>query len=326
MSGTIFKRLAGVAAVKPAETTVAFVGTGVMGASMAGHLLDSGYKLRVHNRTRAKAEPLLARGAEWAASPGQAARGADVVITIVGYPSDVEEVYLGEGGIVDSARPGALLVDMTTSSPALAARIATVAAERDLVALDAPVSGGDVGARNATLTIMVGGEKEGFERAMPVLSVLGKTVLHHGGPGAGQHCKMANQIAIAASMLGLAECLSYAAAAGLDRERVLETLNGGSAQTWTLANYGPRVLAGDFEPGFYVKHFVKDLRIALASAEANRIELPGLELAKLLYEALAAGGGSDLGTQAIWLLYAQPSEREAAGVLGGVTAGAAVAR
>ena len=312
--------------MQAAETTVAFIGTGVMGASMAGHLLDAGCSLRVHNRTRSKAEPLLGRGAEWAASPGEATQGADVVITMVGYPSDVEEAYLGAGGIVESAQPGALLVDMTTSSPALAVRIAKAATARGLAALDAPVSGGDVGARNATLTIMVGGDEEALERAMPVFSAMGKTVLRHGGPGAGQHCKMANQIAIAASMLGLAECLAYAAAAGLDRARVLETLNGGSAQSWTLANYGPRVLDGDFQPGFYVKHFVKDLRIAIASAEAMRIDLPGLELAKLLYESLAAGGGSELGTQAIWLLYAQAAEREAAGVFGGITAGAAVRR
>jgi len=310
--------------MQPAETTIGFVGTGVMGASMAGHLLDAGYRLRVHNRTRSKAEPLLSRGAQWAQTPGEAACGADVVITMVGYPSDVEDAYLGAGGIVESAEPGAILVDMTTSSPALAARVAAAAAERGIEALDGPVSGGDVGARNATLTIMVGGDERALERVEPVLSAMGTTILRHGGPGAGQHCKMANQIAIAASMLGLAECLAYAAASGLDRARVLETLNGGSAQSWTLANYGPRVLAGDFQPGFYVKHFVKDLRIAIASAEGMRIDLPGLALAKRLYEALANGGGSELGTQAIWLLYAQAGEREAAGVLGGVTAQVAV--
>jgi 3-hydroxyisobutyrate dehydrogenase len=310
--------------MQPAETTVGFVGTGVMGASMAGHLLDAGFRLRVHNRTKGKADDLLSRGALWAESPGAAARGADVVVTMVGYPSDVEEAYLGEGAIIESAEPGALLIDMTTSSPALATRIAAAASARGLDALDAPVSGGDVGARNATLTIMVGGDDAALERAMPVFSAMGKTILRHGGPGAGQHCKMANQIAIAASMLGLAECLAYAVGAGLDRARVLETLNGGSAQSWTLANYGPRVLAGDFQPGFYVKHFVKDLRIAIASAEGMRVELPGLALAKRLYEALANGGGSELGTQAIWLLYAQAGEREAAGVLGGVTAHSAV--
>jgi 3-hydroxyisobutyrate dehydrogenase-like beta-hydroxyacid dehydrogenase len=183
------------------------------------------------------------------------------------------------------------------------------------------VSGGDIGARDATLTIMVGGDAETLERVRPVLEVMGSMVMMHGAAGAGQHCKMANQIAIAASMLGLAECLAYAVGAGLDRARVLETLSGGSAQTWTLSNYGPRVLAGDFEPGFYVKHFVKDLRIALASAESLKVRLPGTDLAKRMYEALMEGGGSDLGTQAIWLLYAGVDEREAAGVLGGIDVG-----
>jgi 3-hydroxyisobutyrate dehydrogenase len=306
--------------MKPEAMQVAFIGTGVMGASMAGHLMDAGYRMRVFNRTRAKAEPLAARGALLADSPEDAAEGADVVITMVGYPSDVEEIYLGSTAVVERAKPGAMLIDMTTSSPGLAVRIAEAASARGLDALDAPVSGGDVGARDATLTVMVGGPRAAFERAEPLLGVMGKTVMLHGESGAGQHCKMANQIAIAASMIGLAECLSYAAASGLDREKVIATLSGGSAQSWTLENYGPRVLSGDFEPGFYVKHFVKDLRIAIASAESMRIQLPGLDLARELYEALSAGGGSELGTQAIWLLYASASEREDAGVLGGVTA------
>ncbi len=275
--------------MQPNETTVAFIGTGVMGAAMAGHLMDAGYRLRVHNRTRAKAETLLGRGAEWHDSPGEAARGADVVVTMVGYPEDVEAAYLGEGGIIELASPGAVLIDMTTSSPGLAAKIASAAEKRGLSALDAPVSGGDVGARNGTLTIMVGGDAETLDRVRPVLSAMGKMIVLHGSAGAGQHCKMANQIAIAASMLGLAECLAYAVGAGLDRARVLETLSGGSAQTWTLTNYGPRVLDGDFAAGFYVKHFVKDLRIALASAAGLRVPLPGAELAKRLYEALMAG-------------------------------------
>lgn len=294
--------------------SVAFIGTGVMGAAMAGHLMDAGFALRVYTRTRAKAEPLLARGAEWCESPGDAVRGADAVITMVGFPSDVEACYLGEEGVVESATPGTLLIDMTTSSPALAERIAKAAAARGLDALDAPVSGGDVGARNGTLTIMVGGDPAAFERAHPLFAAMGSRIALHGGPGAGQHCKMANQIAIAASMFGLAECLAYAKAAGLDPARVIETLSGGSAQSWSLENYGPRVLAGDFAPGFYVKHFVKDLRIAIAEAEGLRLALPGLALAKRLYEELAVGGGSELGTQALWLLYAPEAERDAAGV------------
>ena len=269
---------------------------------------------------------MLARGAEWAESAGEAARGADVVITMVGYPSDVEEAYLGADGIIASADSGTLLIDMTTSSPALAGRIASAASARELVALDAPVSGGDVGARNATLTIMVGGDEEAAERAMPVFSAMGKTILRHGGPGAGQHCKMANQIAIAASMLGLAECLAYAVAAGLDRTRVLETLAGGSAQSWTLVNYGPRVLAGDFQPGFYVKHFVKDLRIAIASAEGMRIDLPGLELGQAALRSARERRWKRAGHPGDLAALRQAAEREAAGVLGGVTARAAVGR
>ena len=294
--------------------SIAFIGTGVMGAAMAGHLMDAGFELRVHNRTRQKAEPLLERGAVWCDTPGEAARTADAVITIVGYPADVEETYLGVGGIVAGARPGTLLIDMTTSSPALAVRLERAAAESGLMALDAPVSGGDVGAKNATLTIMVGGDPAAYDRALPLFAVMGRNVALHGGPGAGQHCKMANQIAIAASMLGLAECLAYAKAAGLDPGRVIDTLSGGSAQSWSLQNYGPRVLKGDFAPGFYVKHFVKDLRIATVEAEAMGIELPGLDLAKRLYESLEAGGGSELGTQALWLLYADAVAREKAGV------------
>lgn len=306
--------------MQPNETTIGFIGTGVMGASMAGHLMDAGYRVLVHNRSQDKAQPLIDRGAQWADSPGATAQEADAVITMVGYPSDVEAVYLVADGIISRAKPGALLIDMTTSSPALALRIASEAATAGLGVLDAPVSGGDVGAKNATLTIMAGGSSADFDRALPLFEVIGRKALLHGGPGAGQHCKMANQIAIAASMLGLAECLAYAVAAELDPRRVLETLNCGSAQTWTLENYGPRVLDGDLAPGFYVKHFVKDLRIAIASAEKMHIGLPGLDLAKRLYEALMAGGGSELGTQAIWLLYAGAPEREGAGVLGGVDA------
>lgn len=297
-----------------------------MGASMASHLMDAGFELRVHNRTPDKASALVERGAVFAPTPGEAADGADAVITMVGFPSDVEECYLGRGGLLERAAAGTLLVDMTTSSPGLAVRIAKAANDRGLSALDAPVSGGDVGARNATLTIMVGGDGPVFERARALFDAMGSNVALHGGPGAGQHCKMANQIAIAASMVGLAECLAYARASGLDPERVIATLSGGSAQTWTLSNYGPRVLLGDFSAGFYVKHFVKDLRIALAEAESMRVALPGLELARRLYELLASKGGSELGTQAIWLLYAGADERASRGVDPRVSAGEAVSR
>ena len=283
--------------------TVAFVGTGVMGAAMAGHLLDAGFPLVVHNRTRVKAEPLLDKGAEWAESAGAAAARADITITIVGYPHDVEQVYLGPAGIVDEAPAGALLIDMTTSTPTLAVRIAQAAASRGLIALDAPVSGGDVGARNATLTIMAGGDRAGFERALPLFEVMGKTYSHMGGPGAGQHTKMANQIGIAGTMLGLVEALQYAKAAGLDLEKTHAALAGGGANSWSWGAYGPRILAGDFAPGFFVKHFVKDLRIAIEEAHARGLTLPGLELAERLYSRLMEADGAEFGTQALWLLY-----------------------
>lgn len=283
--------------------TVAFVGTGVMGASMAGHLLDAGFPLVVHNRTREKAEPLLDKGAEWADSAGAAAARADITITIVGYPHDVEQVFLGPAGIVDEAPVGALLIDMTTSTPTLAVRVAQAAAARGLVALDAPVSGGDVGARNATLTIMAGGDRAGFERALPLFEVMGKTYSHMGGPGAGQHTKMANQIGIAGTMLGLIEALQYAKAAGLDLEKTHAALSGGGANSWSWGAYGPRILAGDFAPGFFVKHFVKDLRIAIEEAHTLGLALPGLELAERLYSRLMEADGAEFGTQALWLLY-----------------------
>lgn len=283
--------------------TVAFVGTGVMGAAMAGHLLDAGFPVVVFNRSRDKASQLLARGASWADSAGIAALQSDIVITMVGYPADVEEVYFALDGILARARDGALLIDMTTSTPSLAKRIAEAAEARGLIALDAPVSGGDVGARNATLTIMAGGPREAFEQALPLFKVMGKTFTHMGGPGAGQHTKMSNQIGIAGTMLGLVEALQYAKAAGLELERTHAALSGGGANSWSWGAYGPRILGGDFAPGFFVKHFVKDLRIALEEAAAMGLRLPGLELAERLYTRLQDDDGAELGTQALWLLY-----------------------
>lgn len=283
--------------------TVAFVGTGVMGAAMAGHLLDAGYPLVLFNRTREKAEPLLARGARWAVTAGEAAAVADIAITMVGYPADVDAIYLDEGGIIERAPAGALLIDMTTSTPTLAAKIAETAAARGLEALDAPVSGGDVGAKNATLTIMAGGSAGAFARALPLFEVMGKTYTLMGDAGAGQHTKMANQIGIAGTMLGLIEALEYAKAAGLDLERTHAALSGGGANSWSWGAYGPRILKGDFAPGFFVKHFVKDLRIALDESRALGLALPGLELAERLYSRLQDADGAELGTQALWLLY-----------------------
>lgn len=285
--------------------SIAFIGTGVMGRSMAGHLQAAGHALHVHNRTRAKAQPLLDTGAVWHDSAGEAAARAEVVITMVGYPADVEATYFGNEGIIARAPAGALLIDMTTSSPALAQRIATAAAGRGLLALDAPVSGGDIGAREAKLVIMTGGEVAAFDRARPFLERLGKSVTRHGGPGAGQYCKMANQIAVAVGMVAWCEALAYARAAGLDPTAVQGTISGGAAGSWALSNLAPRALAGNFDPGFYVKHILKDMRIALDSAAELKLELPGLALARRLYDEVAAHGWESLGTQALYKLYTE---------------------
>jgi 3-hydroxyisobutyrate dehydrogenase len=284
-------------------SAIGFVGTGVMGAAMAGHLMDAGYRLRVHNRTRTKAEALISRGAVWCETAGSVADGAAAVVTIVGYPADVEQVYLGEGGLLEHAESGTFLIDMTTSTPSLAVRIAAAASKRGVHALDAPVSGGDVGARDAKLTIMVGGEPAAFAAVEPLLRVMGPSVMLQGAAGAGQHTKMANQIAIADTIMGVCESISYAEAAGLDPSRVLESIGAGSAGSWQLANYAPRMLAGDFAPGFYVKHFIKDMRIARDETDAAGIVLPGLVLALELFEELARRGGEDRGIHALYLLY-----------------------
>jgi 3-hydroxyisobutyrate dehydrogenase len=287
---------------------VGWIGTGVMGASMCGHLLAAGHEVTVYNRTREKAQGLLERGASWADSPAEAAARADAVFTIVGYPADVREVILGEDGVLAGATPGAVIVDMTTSEPSLAVEIAAAAAERGVDALDAPVSGGDVGARNATLSIMVGGDAAALERVRPLLETMGKTIVHQGGPGAGQHTKMVNQTLIATGMIGVCEALLYAYRAGLDLETVLASVAGGAAGSWSLSNYGPRMLAGDFDPGFMVEHFVKDMGIALAEARRMNLSLPGLALAEQLYVALMAQGHGRKGTHSLILALAQLSE------------------
>ena len=289
--------------IAPGRSTIGFVGTGVMGGPMAGHALAAGYRVVVHTRTRERAASLLESGATWAESVAELAPQCDAVVTVVGYPSDVEEVYLGDGGLVATARPGTYLIDCTTSSPALAARIAREAAARGVHALDAPVTGGDVGAREARLSIMVGGTEAQFADVEGLLRVFGTTVVLQGPAGSGQHTKMANQLAIAGTMIGAAEALGYAKAAGLDPARVLESVTAGSAGSWTLANLAPRMLAGNFAPGFYIRHFVKDLRIALESAAELGVELPGASVAMGLYQSLVAAGYGDDGTQAIWRLY-----------------------
>jgi 3-hydroxyisobutyrate dehydrogenase len=283
--------------------TVSFIGTGVMGRSMAGHLLRAGHPLRVYNRTREKAADLVAQGASWHDSAGEAASGADIVVTMLGFPTDVETTYLGAGGIVERARRGALLIDMTTSSPVLARRIAGAATARGLSALDAPVSGGDVGAKEARLVIMVGGAPADFARAKPVFDLLGKNIALLGPAGAGQHCKMANQIAVAVGMVSWCEALAYAKRAGLDPAAVHASISGGAAGSWAMTNLAPRALAENYAPGFYVKHILKDMRIALESAAELKLELPGLACAKKLYDQVAANGGADLGTQALFKLY-----------------------
>jgi len=285
------------------KTTVGFVGLGIMGRSMAGHLQAAGHPLNVFNRTRERAAPLVAAGAVWHDTPGAVAAASDVVITMVGYPHDVEAIYLGSGGIVDRARRGAVLVDMTTSSPELALRIAAAAAAKGVAALDAPVSGGEIGARDARLSIMVGGDAAAFEGVLPLLRLMGGNVVRQGGPGAGQHTKMCNQIVIASTMLGVCEGLAYARRSGLDPETVLQSIGGGAASSFLLNNLGPRILKGDFAPGFFVEHFVKDMGIAAVEAARMGVDLPGLRLAKGLYEALAAQGHQRDGTQVLFKHY-----------------------
>jgi 3-hydroxyisobutyrate dehydrogenase len=288
----------------PEIKKVGFIGLGIMGQSMAGHILAGGYDLHVFNRTRAKADDLLARGAHWHEAPGEIAAICDVVITMVGFPHDVEAIYLEPAGLVDQARPGTVLIDMTTSSPSLAARIAAAGAAKGVAVLDAPVSGGDVGARNAKLSIMIGGDEAAVEHVRPVFALMGDNVVRQGQAGAGQHTKMANQITIASNMMAVCESLSYARRAGLDPREVLKSIGTGAAASFALANLGPRMLDGNFAPGFYVRHFRKDMGIALAEAERMQLDLPGLKQAKALYDQLAAAGHDDDGTQALFRLYA----------------------
>ena len=297
-------------AATPQETHVGWIGTGVMGASMCGHVLGAGYGVTVHTRTRERAEPLVAEGAVWADSPAAAAAEADVVCVMVGFPADVRQVILEEGGALSALRPGGVVVDFTTSEPSLAVEIAGAAAANGAAALDAPVSGGDVGARNATLSIMVGGDEVAFERVQPLLEVVGKTIVRQGGPGSGQHTKMVNQILIATGMIGVCEALLYGYRAGLDLNTVLESVAGGAAGSWSLSNYGPRMLAGNFDPGFFVEHFIKDMGIALAEARRMRLSLPGLALAHQLYVALEAQGHGRKGTHSLLLALASLSDVE----------------
>jgi 3-hydroxyisobutyrate dehydrogenase len=282
---------------------IAFVGTGVMGQGMVANLLKAGHEVTVYTRTQAKADGLLALGARWATSPAEAVRGADIAISMVGYPNDVEEVWRGPQGFMSSAKPGCVLIDMTTSSPALARSLAAEASAKGFGPLDAPVSGGDRGAREGTLTIMVGGAQQDFDFAQPVFAAMGKTIVLQGAPGTGQLCKFANQIGIASGMIAMAEALAFARATGLNLETTLRSISGGGASSWALLNLAPRVLKGDFAPGFYVKHFVKDIGLALDVCREQKVSLPGLELASKLYAEVVAAGEGDSGTQALARLY-----------------------
>lgn len=291
-----------------AATNVGWIGTGVMGSSMAGHLVAAGYPLTIHTRSREKAADLEANGATWVESASEVAGASDITFAIVGFPADVRDVFLGPDGALAGATEGGLLVDMTTSKPSLAVEIASAANARGVGAVDAPVSGGDVGARNAALSIMIGGAEDDVARVWPLFEIMGKTLVHVGGPGAGQHTKMVNQILIATGMIGVSEALLYAQEAGLDLDKTLEAVGGGAAGSWSLANYGPRMLAGDFAPGFFVDHFVKDMGIALDEAGAMGVSAPGLALAHQLYVALQAQGGGRNGTQALLLALAKLSD------------------
>ena len=285
----------------PSHSRIGWIGTGVMGTSMCGHLLQAGYPVTVFSRTKTKAQPLLERGASWADSPRAVAEQSTVIITMVGFPRDVRDVYFGPAGILAGARPGSILIDMTTTEPALSREIEAAASAKGLLTIDAPVSGGDLGARNATLSIMVGGQREIVERVRPMLERLGKKIVYQGGPGAGQHTKLCNQIVIAGTMVGVCESLLYGFKAGLDLSQMLDSIRGGAAACWTLDNLAPRILQRNFDPGFFVEHFIKDMGIALDEAKRMNLTLPGLMLVHGLYQRVQALGHGRSGTHALVL-------------------------
>lgn len=282
---------------------IGFIGIGVMGESMAGHLLKAGHDLYVYNRTKSKADRIVAEGATWCEDVKSIARQCDLIFTIIGVPADVESVYLNEDGLVNHAKKGTILVDMTTSTPDLAKRIYEAGTPKGLKCLDAPVTGGDVGAKNGTLTIMVGGDRETFNEILPILELMGKTIVYMGAAGSGQHTKMANQIAIAGAAIGMVESLAYSKGAGLDLETVLKAITSGSAASWQLSNMAPRIINDDFNPGFFIKHFIKDMRIASTESKAMDVDLPGLDLVLSLYEECQKHELENCGTQALYKLY-----------------------
>lgn len=293
--------------IAPGETKIGWIGTGVMGISMCGHLISKGYEATVYSRTKSKAQSLLDAGASWAESPKAVAEQSDLIFSIVGFPSDVREVILGDDGALAGCSEGNVLIDMTTSEPSLAEEIAEAGKTKGVHSVDAPVSGGDVGAREARLSIMVGGDKAVVDALMPCFEIMGKTIVHQGGPGAGQHTKMVNQTLIATNMIGVCEALLYGHRAGLDLPTVMQSVGPGAAGSWSLANLGPRIIDNNFDPGFFVEHFIKDMGIALAEAKRMNLSLPGLALAHQLYIALAARGHARDGTHALELALASMS-------------------
>ena len=294
-------------AIDPASTRIAWIGTGVMGSSMCGRLMNAGFQATVQNRTKSKTDALVARGAKFAATPREAAADAAVIFTMVGHPHDVHEVVLGQEGVLAGCREGSILVDMTTSKPSLAEKIDAIASERGVTSIDAPVSGGAVGARGGTLSIMIGGDPEAVESLEPCWRAMGKTWILQGGPGAGQHTKMMNQTLVAGGMVSICEALLYAHRAGLDLQRALESVSSGAAGSWALSHLAPRIVKGDFAPGFFVEHFLKDLAIVLEESRRMNLALPGVALAEQLYRAAAGQGHLRDGTQSLILALAQIS-------------------
>lgn len=293
--------------IAPGQTKIGWIGTGVMGSSMVGHLIAAGFSATVYSRTKSKSQALIDKGARWADTPKAVAEQSDVIFSIVGFPSDVREVTLGKDGALAGSKAGNILVDMTTSEPSLAVEIYNATKAKGVHSVDAPVSGGDIGARNAALSIMIGGDKDVVEALQPCFAAMGKTIVHQGGPGAGQHTKMANQILIATNMIGVCESLLYGYKAGLDLETMLKSVGPGAAGSWSLSNLGPRMIANNFDPGFFVEHFIKDMGIALAEAKRMNLSLPGLALGEQLYLSVKAKGWGRNGTHALMLALSELS-------------------
>jgi 3-hydroxyisobutyrate dehydrogenase len=290
------------------NTRIGWIGTGIMGRPMCGHILSGGYRTSIYNRTKSKAEELINKGAVWCTSPEEVAKNSDIIFTILGYPEDVREVYFGKEGIFTSLKSGTVLVDMTTTEPSLSIEIYNKAKDKGVYAVDAPVSGGDVGAINAKLSIMVGGDEEIVSSIIPLLKLLGHQIVYEGGPGAGQHTKVCNQITVGGVMTGICEALLYSYKAGLDPDTMIKTVCAGAASTWLMENLGPRIIDNDFKPGFFVEHFIKDLGIAIAECKRMNLDLPGLKLSMELYEKTRDLGYGKLGTQALFLALKEISE------------------